>query len=141
MSSFKVHFRALNFKLNPIWKFKHIMVTTHTTFFENFLETSKMQAFADWNNGIKRVECFHLKTIESLKKKMSLFRIYLFIESNFQFEGSWIDLDLILCHQLSCQVKLSSLIVMQVHCQIYAECSLMYAASTLHASQDNFSRI
>ena len=64
------------------------MVTTHTTFFENFLETSKMQAFADWNNRIKGVECLHMKTIESFKNKMRLFRIYLFIESNFQFEGS-----------------------------------------------------
>ena len=40
------------------------MVTTHTTFFENFLETSQMQAFADWNNGIKRIKRLYVKTIE-----------------------------------------------------------------------------
>ena len=40
------------------------MVTTHTTFFENFLETSQMQAFADWNNGIKLRKRLYVKTIE-----------------------------------------------------------------------------
>ena len=60
------------------------MVTTHTTLFENFLETSKMQAFADWNKGIKRIECLHMKTIESLKRNTAQ---SLFIESNFLFEG------------------------------------------------------
>ena len=40
------------------------MVTTHTTFFENFLETSQMQAFADWNNGIKRRKCLCVKTLK-----------------------------------------------------------------------------
>ena len=77
------------------------MVTTHTTFFENFLETSQMQAFADWNNGIKLRKCLCMKT---LKHYGWVEQCGTLCDLTFFFAFSSIDLSLILYHQLSCQV-------------------------------------